>query len=164
MILTSGARVLQSEAGTRFEGSRTGGGELGVATQQSEGTEWVSQDRSGGRCGGLGSRCTPCRARCRRQAGRRDCHTTHLCARVRGAVSETRCVHWQNSYLMGLRVRLDLRYSHGGTGCGSVHNPFRPSRASPSSPSRTVSPGAYRRYHQHQPCSTNCRVRFVPFG
>ncbi len=25
-------------------------------------------------------------------------------------------------------------------------------------------PDTYRRYHQHQPCSTNCRVRFVPFG
>jgi len=49
MILRTGARVLQSEAGTRVEGSRTGGGELGVATQQSEGMAWVSQDRSGGR-------------------------------------------------------------------------------------------------------------------
>jgi|CXWL01.1.fsa_nt_gi hypothetical protein len=43
MILTMGARVLQSEAGTRFEGSRTGGGELDVATQQSEGTVPLSR-------------------------------------------------------------------------------------------------------------------------
>jgi hypothetical protein len=49
MILRKGARVLQSEAGTRVEGSRTGGGELDVATQQSEGTARVSQDRSGDR-------------------------------------------------------------------------------------------------------------------
>ena len=34
-----------------------------------------------------------CRARCQRQAGRRDCHARHLCARVRGAVSGSRCVH-----------------------------------------------------------------------
>jgi hypothetical protein len=44
-----------------------------------------------------------------------------------------------------------FRHSHGGTGRGSAHNPFRPSRASFSNPSRTVSPGAYFRYHQHQP-------------
>ena len=36
-----------------------------------------------------------------------------------------------------------FRHSHGGTGCGSTHNPFLASRASFSSPSRTVSPDAY---------------------
>jgi len=36
-------------------------------------------------------------------------------------------------------------------GCGSAHKPFRASRASFSSLSSTVSPGAYLRYHQHQP-------------
>ena len=40
-----------------------------------------------------------------------------------------------------------FRHSHGGTGCGSAHNPFFASRASFSNPSRTVSPGAYFRYH-----------------
>ena len=45
-----------------------------------------------------------------------------------------------------------FRHSHGGTGCGSAHKPFSPSRASFSNPSSTVSPGAYFRYHQHQPC------------
>jgi hypothetical protein len=35
-----------------------------------------------------------------------------------------------------------LRHSHGGTGCGSTHKPFLPSRASFSSPSSTVFPGA----------------------
>ena len=33
-----------------------------------------------------------------------------------------------------------FRHSHGGTGCGSAHKPFRPSRASFSNPSSTVSP------------------------
>ena len=33
-------------------------------------------------------------------------------------------------------------HSHGGTGCGSAHKPFLASRASVSSPSSTVSPGA----------------------
>jgi len=46
-------------------------------------------------------------------------------------------------------------HSHGGTGCGSAHNPFMASRASRSNPSSTLSPGAYFRYHQHQPSSTN---------
>jgi hypothetical protein len=44
-----------------------------------------------------------------------------------------------------------LRHSHGGTGCGSAHKPFRASRASVSSLSSTIFPGAYFRYHQHQP-------------
>jgi hypothetical protein len=30
------------------------------------------------------------------------------------------------------------RHSHGGTGCGAAHKPFRPSRASASNPSRTT--------------------------
>src|SRR6476660_809447 len=46
-------------------------------------------------------------------------------------------------------------HSHGGTGCGSAHKPFFPSRASFSNPSTTVSPGAYFRYHQHQPSLTS---------
>jgi len=36
-----------------------------------------------------------------------------------------------------------FRHSHGNTGCGSAHKPFRPFRASFSNPSSTVSPGAY---------------------
>jgi len=40
-----------------------------------------------------------------------------------------------------------FRHSHGGTGCGSAHKPFLASLASRSSPSSTVSPGAYFRYH-----------------
>ena len=48
-----------------------------------------------------------------------------------------------------------FRHSHGGTGCGSAHKPFRPARASFSSPSSTVSTGAYVRYHQHQPSLTS---------
>ena len=47
------------------------------------------------------------------------------------------------------------RHSHGGTGCGSAHKPFFASRASFSNPSSTVSPGAYFRYHQHQPSLTS---------
>lgn len=43
-----------------------------------------------------------------------------------------------------------FRRSHGGTGAGSTHKPFLASRASLSSPSSTVSLGAYFRYHQHQ--------------
>ena len=50
---------------------------------------------------------------------------------------------------------LVFRHSHGGTGCGSTHKPFFASRASFSSPSSTVSPGAYFRYHQHQPSLTS---------
>ena len=50
---------------------------------------------------------------------------------------------------------LRFRHSHGGTGCGSNHSPLPPSRASFSNPSSTVSPGAYFRYHQHQPCLTS---------
>jgi hypothetical protein len=49
------------------------------------------------------------------------------------------------------RARPSFRHSHGGTGCGSAHKPFLASRASFSSSSSTVSPGAYFRYHQHQP-------------
>ena len=49
----------------------------------------------------------------------------------------------------------DRRHSHGGTDCGSAHNPFFASRASCSNPSSTVSPSAYFRYHQHQPCLTS---------
>src|SRR5437868_13279352 len=48
-----------------------------------------------------------------------------------------------------------FRHSHGGTGCGSVHNPFWASRASLSKPSSTAFPGAYFRYHQHQPSLTS---------
>jgi hypothetical protein len=63
----------------------------------------------------------------------------------------------------GLRVVVHLaavsyfrfRHSQGGTGCGSTHKPFCFSRASFSTPSSTVSPGAYFRYHQHQPCLTS---------
>jgi hypothetical protein len=36
-----------------------------------------------------------------------------------------------------------------------AHNPFFASRESFSNPSRTVSPCAYFRYHQHQPCLTS---------
>src|SRR5580765_5718025 len=50
---------------------------------------------------------------------------------------------------------LDLRHSHGGTGCGSTHKPLFASLASFSNPSSTVSPGAYSRYHQHQPSLTS---------
>ena len=42
-----------------------------------------------------------------------------------------------------------------GTGYGSAHSPFLASRASVSSPSSTVFPGAYFRYHQHQRCLTS---------
>jgi hypothetical protein len=48
-----------------------------------------------------------------------------------------------------------FRHSHGGTGCGSAHNPFRPACASFSNPSSIASPGAYFRYHQHQPSLTS---------
>jgi hypothetical protein len=53
---------------------------------------------------------------------------------------------------------LRFRHSHGGTGTGSAHKPFFASRAYFSSPSSTVSPGAYFRYHQHQlsPSSHHC--------
>jgi len=51
--------------------------------------------------------------------------------------------------------RVLFRHSHGGMGAGSTHNPFLASRASFSSPSRTVSPSAYFRYHQHQPFLTS---------
>jgi hypothetical protein len=47
------------------------------------------------------------------------------------------------------------RHSHGSTGRGAAHTPFLASRASFSNPSSTVSPGAYFRYHQHQPCLTS---------
>ena len=47
------------------------------------------------------------------------------------------------------------RHSHGGTGCGSAHKPFIAFRASFSNLSSTVFPGAYLRYHQHQPCLTS---------
>jgi hypothetical protein len=50
------------------------------------------------------------------------------------------------------RYYLRFRHSHGATGCGSAHKPFRASRAPCSNPSSTVSPGAYFRYH-HQPFS-----------
>ena len=46
-------------------------------------------------------------------------------------------------------------HSHGGTGCRSAHNPFCVFLASVSNPSSTVLPGAYFRYHQHQPSLTN---------
>jgi hypothetical protein len=49
----------------------------------------------------------------------------------------------------------DRRHAHGGTGCGSTHKPILASRASFSNPSSPVSPGAYFRYHQHQPCLTS---------
>ena len=50
---------------------------------------------------------------------------------------------------------LIFRHSHGGTGCGSTHNPLLASRASFSNPSSTASPGAYFLYHQHQPSLTS---------
>ena len=53
-----------------------------------------------------------------------------------------------------------FRHSHGGIGCGSTHNPFCPSRASFSNPSRTMPPGAYLRYHQ--PCLTSACLTCVP--
>jgi len=43
-------------------------------------------------------------------------------------------------------MRLQFRYSHGGPSRGSARNPFLLSRASISSISSTVSPGAYFRY------------------
>jgi len=55
-----------------------------------------------------------------------------------------------------------LRHSHGGTGCESAHKPFFASRASFSSPSGTVSPGAYLRYHQQQPSLTRDWLTLVP--
>ncbi len=48
-----------------------------------------------------------------------------------------------------------FRHSHGGTGCGSAHSPRLPARASDSNCSNVVFPGAYFRYHQHQPSLTN---------
>ena len=56
------------------------------------------------------------------------------------------------SMLLSLLIFL---HSHGGIGCGSAHNPFSASRASASKPFSTASPGAYFRYHQHQPSFTN---------
>ena len=57
-----------------------------------------------------------------------------------------------------------FRHSHGGTGCGSAHKPILASLASFSNPSSTISPGAYFRYHHHQPCLTNSWSRFMPSG
>ena len=57
--------------------------------------------------------------------------------------------------LYWLPQRILFRHSHGGTGCGSVNNPFFASRASFSNTSKTVSPDAYFRYHQHQPSLTS---------
>ena len=48
-----------------------------------------------------------------------------------------------------------FRHSHGGTDCGSAHTPFLASRAVFSSPSSTVSLGAFSRYHQHKPRLTS---------
>jgi hypothetical protein len=48
-------------------------------------------------------------------------------------------------------VRSSLLHSHGGMGAGSTHKPFFASRAFFSRLSSMESPGAYFRYHQHQP-------------
>jgi hypothetical protein len=58
--------------------------------------------------------------------------------------------------------RLRFRQSHGGTGFGSTHKPFLLSRASASKRSSTASPGAYFRYHQHQPSLTSVWLTLVP--
>ena len=58
----------------------------------------------------------------------------------------------------------DRRHSHGGVGCGSTHKPLLNSRASFSSVSSSMFPGAYFRYHQHQPSLTSSWLTLVPSG
>ena len=62
----------------------------------------------------------------------------------------------------GACPRRALRYTHGGIGAGSAHRPIFASRASCSSLSSSVSPGAYFRYHQHQPSLTRVWLTWVP--
>ena len=53
---------------------------------------------------------------------------------------------------------------HGGTVCGSAHNPFCPSRTSFSKPSSTISPGAWFLYQQENPSRTSSRLSMCPSG
>src|SRR5262249_21639056 len=51
--------------------------------------------------------------------------------------------------------RLSFPPPHGGTDCESAHSPSPAPRARRSSSSRITFPGAYFRYHQHQPSLTS---------
>jgi len=55
-----------------------------------------------------------------------------------------------------------FRHSHGGTGLDSAHNPFLPCRASCSSFSNFLFPGAYFRSHRQYPSLTNLKLTLVP--